>query len=53
MRGLTQNDETQLAADVAIIQIVNRYLNRYNRGVKKKAVNLMQYVKKEYNLADD
>jgi hypothetical protein len=53
MRDMTQNDMRQLASDVAIIKIVNGYLTRYNRGVKNKAVKLMEYAKKQFHLEDE
>ena len=52
LRNLTQNDMTQLASDVAIIKIVNRYLYHYNRDVKKKAEKLMQYAKKQFQVEE-
>lgn len=53
MRDLTQNDMMQLASDVTIIKIVNRYLSYYNRDVKKKAEKLMQYTKAQFHLKDE
>ncbi len=48
MRDLTQNDLTQLAADMALVRINTVELLLDNRKLKTDAVALLNYVKQEY-----
>jgi len=50
MRNLTQEDLTQLAADMVLIRINTNELIRDNLWLKADAINLLQYVKKQYGL---
>jgi hypothetical protein len=50
MRNLTQEDLTQLAADMVLIRINTNELIRDNLWLKADAINLLQYVKKQYDL---
>jgi hypothetical protein len=52
LRNVTQDDLTQLGAEVEIIKITNYYELAYNRKMKNKAVKLIQYVGKQYNLEE-
>jgi len=50
MRNLTQNDLTQLATDMVLVRVNTWELKRDNRQLKEDAVDLLNYVKKQYNL---
>jgi len=50
MRNLTQEDLTQLGAEMVLIRINNDELIRDNEELKQDAVNLLQYVTKQYHL---
>jgi uncharacterized protein (DUF2344 family) len=52
MRNLTQEDLTQLRADLVLIRINSNELVTDNRKVKKDAVSLLQYITKEYQPED-
>jgi hypothetical protein len=52
MRNLTQEDLTQLGAEMVLIKINNDELRRDNRYLKDDVVNLLQYVTKQYHLSD-
>jgi len=53
MRNLTQNDMVQLGVDLVLIRNINSELILYDRRLKKQAVELMQYVTKQYHLEDE
>ena len=53
MRNVTQEDITQLAADMVLVRINSGELVDDNRLVKDDAVNLLQYVTKQYNLKNE
>jgi hypothetical protein len=53
MRNLTQNDLTQLSVDLVLIRNINGEMILYNRKLKKQAVELMQYVTKQYHLENE
>jgi hypothetical protein len=53
MRNLTQDDLNQLAADMVLIRVNTDELLRHNREAKNDAVNLLQYVNKQYHLGDE
>lgn len=53
MRNLTQGDLDQLAADVVLISIVSNEMIRDNRQIKDDAVELLQYITKQYGLEDE
>ncbi len=52
MRNLTQEDLTQLGAEVVLIRINNSELMRDNRLLKNDVKDLLQYVTKQYRLRD-
>jgi hypothetical protein len=52
MRNLTQEDLTQLGAEMVLIRINNDELIRDNQELKKDAVDLLQYVTKQYHLSE-
>ncbi|HWZ02482.1 MAG TPA: hypothetical protein VNX40_02665, partial [Mucilaginibacter sp.] len=49
MRNLTQVDMTQLAADMVLIKANTNEMIRDNKWLKEDAINLLQYVRKQYN----
>ncbi len=53
MRNVTQQDLTQLNADMVLIRINTRELVDDNRLVNNDAVSLLQYVTKQYQLEDE
>ncbi|MGZ3751845.1 MAG: hypothetical protein ACXVAU_11245 [Mucilaginibacter sp.] len=53
MRNLTQEDITQLGADMVLVRINSRELVRDNRLLKDDAVSLLQYITKQYQLEDE
>jgi hypothetical protein len=53
MRNLTQNDLTQLAADMALIRVNTDELVRDNLRLKTDAVNLLRYVQQQYHPDED
>jgi len=53
MRNLTQNDLSQLAADMALIRINTKELLLDNERLKRDATNLLVYVKKQYGVEDE
>lgn len=53
MRNLTQEDLTQLSAEMVLIRINNDELIRDNQELKQDAVDLLQYVTKQYHLSGD
>jgi hypothetical protein len=53
MRNLTQEDLTQLGAEMVLIRINNDELIRDNQELKQDAVDMMQYVTKQYHLSGD
>jgi hypothetical protein len=50
MRNLTQPDLDQLATDMVMIRLITREMVTDNRMVKADAVDLLQYVKKQYGV---
>jgi len=52
-RNLSQEDIIQLGADMVLVKINTNELLLDNRRVKNDAVKLLEYVKKQYNPADD
>jgi hypothetical protein len=53
MRNLTQEDLTQLGAEMVLIRINNDELIRDNQELKQDAIDLLQYVTKQYHLSGD
>jgi hypothetical protein len=53
MRDLTQKDLTQLATDLALIRNINSIMITYNRRLKTQAIEMMDYVKKQYGIGDE
>ena len=53
MHNLAQGDLTRLSVEIAMIQDFNGELISYDKKMKQDAVNLMQYVTKQYDLEDD
>ena len=53
VRNLSQEDLTQLGADMALIRINTRELLDNNRGLLNDASNLLRYVKERYQLPDE
>jgi hypothetical protein len=53
MRNLTQEDLTQLGAEMVLIRINNDELIRDNQELKQDATDLLQYVTKQYHLSVD
>lgn len=53
MRDLTQKDLTQLAADLVLIRNINSIMITYNRRLNAQAIELIDYVKKQYNPEDE
>ncbi|HEY4324776.1 MAG TPA: hypothetical protein VGN20_12345 [Mucilaginibacter sp.] len=53
MRNLTQNDLTQLDVDLALIRNINDAQINYNRKLKAQAIELIQYVTKQYHLENE
>jgi hypothetical protein len=53
MRNLTQEDLTQLGAEMVLIRINNDELIRDNQELKQDATDLLQYVTKQYHLSGD
>ncbi|HXB28326.1 MAG TPA: hypothetical protein VNW49_00820 [Puia sp.] len=51
MRNLTQEDLTQLGAEMVLIRINNDELIRDNQELKQDAIELLQYVTRQYNLS--
>jgi|SRR5579863_5296274 len=49
MRNLTQNDLTQLSADIVLIRVNTFELIRDNRKLKQDAEKMLQYIKEEYH----
>ncbi|MGZ3750031.1 MAG: hypothetical protein ACXVAU_02075 [Mucilaginibacter sp.] len=52
-RNLTQNDLTQLAVNMELIRGFNKNQLQYIRATKNDAIELINYVKKQYELADE
>ena len=53
MRNLTQADLEQLNTDMVLIRINTNELVNDNRGVKEDAIQLLQYVTKEFELGNE
>lgn len=53
MRNLSQEDLTQLRADMVLIRINTNELVTDNRKLKDAAVNLLQYAVKQYHLENE
>ena len=53
IRNMTQEDLTQLGAEMVLIRINNDELIRDNQELKQDAVDLLQYVTKQYHLSGD
>jgi hypothetical protein len=53
MRNLTQEDLTQLSADMVLIRVVSNELIIDNRKLKNDAVELLKYVTKQYHLENE
>ena len=53
MRNLTQEDLTQLGAEMVLIRINNEELIRDDKELKQDAVDMLQYVTKQYHLSGD
>jgi hypothetical protein len=53
MRNLSQVDLDQLAAEMILIRIVSKEMLADNRQAKDDAVELLQYVTKQYRLEDE
>ncbi len=53
MRNLTQEDLTQLGAEMVLIRINNDELIRDDKELKQDAVDMLQYVTKQYHLSGD
>ena len=53
MRNLTQEDLTQLAADMVLIRINSNELVENNRKLENDAVKMLQYVSKQYKLEEE
>jgi hypothetical protein len=53
MRNLTQEDLEQLGAEMVLIRINNDELIRDNEELKQDAVDLLQYVTKQYHLSGE
>ena len=53
MRNLAQDDLTMLSVEITMIQGFTGDLISYDKKMKQDAVNLMQYVAKQYNLEDE
>jgi hypothetical protein len=52
MRNLTQEDLTQLGAEMVLIRINNDEMIRDNKELKQDASDLLQYVTKQYHLSE-
>ena len=53
MRNLTQDNITTLSIEIVMIQTFNGDMISYDKKMKADAVNLIQYVTKQYGLADE
>ena len=53
MRNLTQEDLTQLGAEMVLIRINNGELIRDNQELKQDATDLLEYVTRQYHLSGD
>jgi hypothetical protein len=53
MRNLTQEDLTQLSADMVLVRLVTDELIRDNKRCKADALKLLQYVTKQYHLENE
>lgn len=53
MRDLDQNSVTRFSIELALIQGFNDDLISYDKKLKANALDLMSYVKKQYNLEDE
>ena len=53
MRNLTQEDLTQLGAEMVLIRINNDELVRDNEELKQIPLNLLEYVTKQYHLSGE
>lgn len=53
MRNLSQEDLTQLRADMVLIRVNTNELVNDNRKLKDATVSLLQYVVKQYNLENE
>ncbi len=53
MRNLTQEDLAQLGAEMVLIRINNDELVRDNEELKQDAINLLEYVTKQYHLSGE
>jgi hypothetical protein len=53
MRNLTQEDLTQLGAEMVLIRINNDELIRDNEELKQDASDVLQYVTKQFHLSGD
>jgi hypothetical protein len=53
MRNLTQQDLTQLAAQMVLIRINSKELLDDNRILKNDAVDMLHYMRKQYHLDED
>ena len=49
MRNLTQNDLTQLSADITLVRVNTFELVQDNRRLKEDATKLLQYVKEQFH----
>ena len=52
MRNLSRADLDQLAADIVLIRIVSKEMVRDNKQLKADAVEMLKYVKKQYNVEE-
>lgn len=53
MRNLTQVDLTQLRSDIVLIRVVSNELVEDNRHLKDNAVQLLEYVNKQFDLKEE
>ncbi|HZY37757.1 MAG TPA: hypothetical protein VFE53_13960 [Mucilaginibacter sp.] len=53
MRNLVQEDITKLDVEIAMIQAFNGDMISYDKKMKQDAVNLIKYIRKQYDLEDE
>lgn len=53
MRNLTQEDLTQLSADMVLVRVITNEMIRDHRRCHDDAVKLLKYVTKQYHLDDE
>jgi hypothetical protein len=53
MRDLAQNDLTRFSVQLTLIEGFNKDLMSYDKKLQHNAVELINYVKKQYNLGDE